>query len=355
MSAAESGGLAVAGPWLAPVLALTCFGLALALTAPVRRFVLRQAVIDHPGSRSSHAEPTPRGGGLAIVAASVAGLVLIALVSTGSARLAATMAVVGAAAGVLGWLDDRHDLHAAPRLLVQFVLAAIAVWALGPVNEIAIAGWTMHAGWLAWPLTLGWLVWLTNLYNFMDGIDGIACVEAAVVCTTLALWFAALGDAQLALAALVVAAAAAGFLVWNWSPAGLFMGDVGSIALGMLIGLLTVAGVNRLGLPWDAAAILLGVFLADATVTLILRLARGERVWQAHRSHYYQRAVRTGASHAGVTLAVLVLDLMLAVLASLSAARIAPQGLWPASAIILLAAAGGWVAMRERRRTAGTA
>ena len=339
--------------WLLLGLPLACFLLAAALTGPVRRHALSKAVVDLPGERSSHTVPTPRGGGVAIVGAFLAGIALVALIHPDETRTVGFMAVTAVGAGALGWMDDRRDLHPALRLTVQLALAIGIVWALQPVSRIEIGGWTVSAGWLAWPLSVGWLVWLANLYNFMDGTDGIAGVEAVVVCSILALWFAAYGDPALAMAALALAGAAAGFLLWNWSPARLFMGDVGSVTLGLLIGLLTIAGINRLGLPWGGAVILLGVFLGDATVTLLVRLARGERIWEAHRSHFYQRAVRAGASHADVAFAVLALDLGLAVRASLAVARIAPQGLWPASAIILLAAVAGWVMARERRRRAG--
>jgi UDP-N-acetylmuramyl pentapeptide phosphotransferase/UDP-N-acetylglucosamine-1-phosphate transferase len=150
-------------------------------------------------------------------------------------------------------------------------------------------------------------VWFVNLFNFMDGIDGIAGSEATAI--GLGIVVVAGGVSTLAVPAVVIAAAALGFLVWNWAPARIFLGDVGSVPLGYLLGFL-LYGLTLRG-EWQAALILPLYFLTDASLTLLRRLARGERVWQAHREHFYQRAVQRGLSHAAVVLRVVAADIVL--------------------------------------------
>ena len=155
-------------------------------------------------------------------------------------------------------------------------------------------------------------VWFINLYNFMDGIDGITGVETAAIGLGVAL-LALVGATPDLAAAAAIAAAGLGFLVWNWHPARIFMGDAGSVPLGFLLGWLLLALAARGA--WAPALILPGYYLADATLTLIARTLAGERIWQAHRRHFYQRAVRGGASHAAVVLRVAAADILLIVLA----------------------------------------
>ena len=266
----------------------------------------RGAMLDQPNQRSSHTVPTPRGGGIAVVAAIVAAwLGLIAA----DAAPPALLAPIGGAALLAGvsWIDDRSDLSPLVRLIAQFAAVGLGLAAIargGPVFQ----------GWLPPPLdiaagTLVW-VWFVNLFNFMDGIDGLAGGEAAAIGCGLLL-SAGAGGGEPALAALagVVAAAAVGFLVWNWAPARVFLGDVGSVPLGYLLGYLLLTAASR-G-HWRLALILPLYFLADATITLLRRLARGERVWQAHREHFYQRAARRGLGHADVVRRVVAVDVLL--------------------------------------------
>jgi UDP-N-acetylmuramyl pentapeptide phosphotransferase/UDP-N-acetylglucosamine-1-phosphate transferase len=183
------------------------------------------------------------------------------------------------------------------------------------VTMAALPGGALFQGWLppgldAIATALIW-VWFINLYNFMDGIDGIAGSEAAAIGLGLAL-VAGAGAArppEIALPGIAIAAAAIGFLVWNWAPARIILGDVGSVPLGYLLGFL----LRELALRgwWKAALILPLYFLADATLTLLRRLARGERVWQAHREHFYQRAVQRGLGHAAVVVRVIAADAVL--------------------------------------------
>jgi len=279
-------------------------GLGTRALIPVLR---RSNVLDRPNDRSSHLIPTPRGGGIAVIAA-----VLLAWLGAAAAGWV-TLAVVpvSIAAGLLAavcWIDDLYDLSPLARLTAQAATVAIGLLAL-PETENAALRWLGATAYFT-ALGLMW-VWWVNLYNFMDGIDGIAGSEAAAIGGGLLL-VASLGsgvDQTVALLGAAILGAALGFLVWNWSPARIFLGDVGSAPLGYLTGYLLI-GLAAAG-RWKVALILPLYFIADATITLVLRLLRGERVWQAHRRHYYQQAVRQGLDHAAVVRRVVVADLLL--------------------------------------------
>jgi UDP-N-acetylmuramyl pentapeptide phosphotransferase/UDP-N-acetylglucosamine-1-phosphate transferase len=265
----------------------------------------RRNMLDRPNERSSHVAPTLRGGGIAPV-----GVVLLAWTALGLAG-SAPPAIVGILAGtvllaVVCWLDDQRDLSPATRLAAQ---AAAVAAGLCAVPDTPVLHWLGPEAFFA-AVGLSWMWWV-NLFNFMDGIDGLAGSEAAAIGGGL-LAVGALGsgvDPAAALLAAAVLGAALGFLIWNWAPARVFLGDVGSAPLGYLTGFLLIATAAR-G-RWLAALILPLYFLADATITLARRLLRGEPVWQAHRQHYYQRAVRSGLGHAAVAKRVIAADILL--------------------------------------------
>ena len=281
-------------------------------------------VLDHPNERSSHRVPTPRGGGIAVV-----GSVLLAwtvLARGGSVPSGVFGIALGAVLlAAVSWLDDLRGLSPVVRLLAQAAAVAIGLFVLpGPQEPLHLAA-----------IGLVWIWWI-NLFNFMDGIDGLAGSEAAAIGAGLLL-FASVGvgaDPALRALAAAVTGAAVGFLVWNWSPARVFLGDVGSVPLGYVLGFLLL-GLALRG-HWRVALILPLYFLADATITLARRLVRGERVWEAHREHFYQQAVRRGLGHAAVVKRVIAADLVL-----LGCGWAAENG-WSATA---LAASGATVAI----------
>jgi UDP-N-acetylmuramyl pentapeptide phosphotransferase/UDP-N-acetylglucosamine-1-phosphate transferase len=281
--------------------AISCLGTRVLVT-----LLRRRAVLDLPNERSSHAQPVPRGGGIAIVGAVVACWVgLWAAGVLPPASLAIVLGMAGLAA--VSWVDDLRDLSPAVRLLAQFAAVVAGIWALP--HGAVFQGW-FAPGLDAVATALVW-VWFANLFNFMDGIDGIDGGEAAAIGLGLVL-LASVGiasDPDIAVAAAAIATAALGFLVWNWAPARIFMGDVGSVPLGYVLGFLLLEMAARA--RWKAALILPAYFLADATITLLRRLLRGARVWQAHREHFYQRAVQAGLGHDAVVLRVLAADAVL--------------------------------------------
>jgi len=266
-----------------------------------------RSVLDRPNARSSHLAPIPRGGGIAVTGSIL--LAWIVLRQTGLVGSIASGTLLGAAIlAVVSWIDDLRGLTPGVRLLAQAVAVLIGILALPEArNELDV--WLGPAVYYA-AIGLIWIWWI-NLFNFMDGIDGLAASEAAAIGAGLLL-FASIGqgvDPGAAVLAAAVIGGATGFLLWNWSPARIFLGDVGSIPLGYLSGFLLLDLATR-G-HWKIALILPIYFIADATITLLRRLLRGERVWEPHRQHFYQRAVRGGLDHAAVVKRVIAADLLL--------------------------------------------
>ena len=300
------------------ITALVAFVAVLAASLGGTRAVLgvlrRRAILDLPNERSSHQTPTPRGGGLAVVAVIVVAWTLVGL--SASAPAMEVVIVCGCAVGlaVISWIDDLRGLRVRWRLIGQILAVAVAL-AWMPVRGPYFGG--LLPGALD-PVAAAVLwIWFINLFNFMDGIDGIAGVEAACIGAGIALTAiaASLGEPVM-LYGLTAAAAALGFLWWNWQPARIFFGDVGSVPLGFLFGWLLL-GLAADGL-WAVALILPLYFLADATITLARRALRGEKIWRAHREHFYQVAVRGGLGHAAVVGAMLLANLFLIALAELA-------------------------------------
>ena len=323
------------------------FVAAAALTGAARRYALARSVLDIPNARSSHTGPTPRGGGIAIAVVALCGALLAGVSGSAPPRAVAALAGAGLLVAFVGWVDDHREVRARVRALVHLVAAVWALAWLGGLPALRLGGSEAQLGLGGWVIGALGIVWLTNLYNFMDGIDGIAAGEAVTGGLFAAILLAAHGAPGLALLSLLVAAASAGFLVWNWAPARIFMGDVGSGLLGAVFAVLAVASENAGAVPLLAWVLLFGTFVFDATVTLARRVVRGERWYAAHRSHAYQRAVQAGFGHGQVTAAVLLLNVLLAGLAAVASAR--PAFLLPAlgAGAALLAAVYLWV---ERRR-----
>jgi len=284
--------------------------LSLILTALLRKYALAKSLIDIPNARSSHSIPTPRGGGVAIVITFI--LAIAVLGWAGYLPPSALAAIVGSGGlvAVIGFMDDHGHIAARWRLLGHFAAAAWALFWLGGLAPLDVMGWTVDLGVLWQVLAAFYLVWMLNLYNFMDGIDGIAGIEAVTVCLGMSIIYAFGGQAGLSWEVLMLGAAAAGFLYWNFPPAKIFMGDAGSGFLGIVLGVLSIQGSWASPQLFWSWLILLGVFVVDATVTLVRRLLRKERLYEAHRSHAYQFASRHYGRHVPVTLAVGLINLV---------------------------------------------
>jgi UDP-N-acetylmuramyl pentapeptide phosphotransferase/UDP-N-acetylglucosamine-1-phosphate transferase len=262
-----------------------------------RRWAIRRELLDRPNARSSHVLPRPRGGGVGIVTGFLAGLA-VWLLAGGVASPRAAGGLVGALliAGV-SFVDDLRPLPPWPRLAVHALAAGLLTAAGVQGGDVPLA--------LTVPVAFAWVVLLTNVYNFMDGIDGLAAVQAIVAGTAFGLAGAIVRNQLVEVVGPLLAAAAAGFLVHNLPPARLFMGDVGSTFLGFSfagLSLLPNLGVGGERLPALFGVAVLAPFLFDALVTLGRRVLQRERWYEAHRSHYYQRLVAAGLGHGQVTL-----------------------------------------------------
>mgnify|MGYP000014382560 CR=1 FL=1 len=314
--------------WLWPMV----FIAAVLLTGGLRRLALQRRVLDVPVARSAHSIPTPVGGGLSIV-------VLFVLLSTWFALqgfISSTL-YLGLAGAVIvaavGLLDDLYQLHALWRMPLHFAAAIWSVWWLGDIPPIGIGDFLVDQQWLLKVLAVLALVWLLNLYNFMDGIDGIAATElifanlASVFLIQIAssmeyALISSTASTEVALISLILISGAAGFLVWNWPPAKIFMGDVGSGFSGFALGLLAIVSMQSGLMTVWTWVILLGVFVTDSTFTLLRRLLRGDPWYEGHSSHAYQHAARLYKSHGKVTITILLVNcLWLAPLAWLSVWR----------------------------------
>jgi Fuc2NAc and GlcNAc transferase len=329
------------------MLTAVCLAASWLITGLVRRYALARSILDVPNDRSSHSVPTPRGGGLAIALVLPAGLTAAAGAGWVDRELALALGVGGALVAGIGWIDDHRHVPARVRAGVHFAASVWAVWRLGGLDSLRLGGFELPLGPLGPVVAVVGIVWLINLYNFMDGIDGIAGGEALAVGLAGAALTGYTGEASVAVASLLVAAGAAGFLVWNRPPARIFMGDVGSGLLGFAFGALALASETRGSVPLLLWLVLLGVFVADATATLLRRVVHGERWYDAHRSHAYQRAVRAGWSHGGVTVASILLTGLLALLVAAAVIRPSLQPVVAVAAVLLLGA--GYLAVERVR------
>lgn len=278
------------------------------LTGRVRSYALARSLMDVPNARSSHVAPTPRGGGVAIVATFLGLLPVLAHQGFMTGHAAVALGGSGLLVALIGFLDDHGHVAARWRLLAHLAAAVWGLFWLGGVPPGVLPGYV--PAWLVNVLAVFGMVWLLNLYNFMDGIDGIASIEALSVCGGAALLYGILGAPEFGAAPMVLAASVAGFLAWNFPPARIFMGDAGSGFLGIMLGALALhAGWLNPAVFW-AWVILLGVFVTDASWTLGRRLLQRERVYEAHRSHAYQYAARRAGRHLPVVLVVAAVNLV---------------------------------------------
>jgi Fuc2NAc and GlcNAc transferase len=272
----------------------------------------RLSTLDIPNERSSHLTPTPRGGGIAFVATSLVGFLLLLLNDTLDNKSLLALCCAGAIVAMAGHLDDRQKISgAAVRLVLHAIGAIILIVGIGFPSQISLFDRTINTGAIGSILGVLYLAWLLNLFNFMDGTDGIAASEAMFVCVAGAvLNYYVLSDINFSAAAIILATSTFGFLLYNWAPAKIFMGDIGSGYLGIVVGGLSLmAAKQQHELLW-VWIILLAVFVSDATITLIRRLLRKEKPHVAHRSHAYQHLAIRFNSHSKVALIILSINVV---------------------------------------------
>jgi UDP-N-acetylmuramyl pentapeptide phosphotransferase/UDP-N-acetylglucosamine-1-phosphate transferase len=300
----------------------------------VTRFA--RIALDQPNPRSLHERPVPRTGGLAVLA----GIAISAAVFGPALWLPLGLAL---ALAVVSLFDDLRGMPTLVRLLAHLAAAGFLAWyVLYPMNPLGLA-----------LIALG-IAWITNLYNFMDGSDGLAGGMTVIGFGAYAVAALLAGQLPLAATSIAIAAAALAFLAYNFHPARIFLGDVGSIPIGFLAGALGVVGWRDDVWPLWFPLLVFGPFIGDATMTLLKRAARRERVWQAHRDHYYQRLVRMGFGHRTTALIAYTAMLLCSAAALLGREQSGPvQVAVFAAASAALAVAAGWVDLRWRRYVAG--
>ncbi|ARU26802.1 glycosyltransferase family 4 protein [Cellvibrio sp. PSBB006] len=287
--------------------------LAFALTGLLRKYALARSLVDIPNARSSHSVPTPRGGGVAIVLSFLFGIVALWAFDILESDMFFGLVGAGMIVAVTGFIDDHGHVAARWRLVAHFSAASWGLYWLGGFPVIEVFGADLELGWFGHILAAIYLVWLLNLYNFMDGIDGIAGIEASTVCFGGMVLFLLTNNRTLVdqLPILSLLAATIGFLIWNFPPAKIFMGDAGSGFVGMLLGLFSIMAAHiDQDLFWGWI-ILLGAFIVDATVTLIRRIFKGKSFYEAHRSHAYQYLSRKLGAHKPVSILFGAINLLI--------------------------------------------
>jgi len=282
------------------IILLLLFLLTAILTIIIRFYTNYKEILDHPNDRSSHQTPTPKGGGLAIMITFYSALVYLysqtEIDDTLFYALLSALPVI-----VISLIDDLYPLSAKIRFTIQLLSSFSALFFLGGIEHLNLGVFTLSGFWLN-IIGILTIVWMTNLYNFLDGIDGYAGAEALFVGLAVYLLF----NNEIAL---ILAATTAGFLVFNWHKASIFMGDVGSAPLGFIFAVLIIHdAATPHFLAW---LILLSLFWFDATYTLIRRALNHEQLSQAHKKHLYQRLNQSGFSHDKVVLIALAFNLTL--------------------------------------------
>jgi Fuc2NAc and GlcNAc transferase len=326
---------------------LVAFGVAAVVAWLVMRNASRLGLLDVPNERSSHQSSTPRGGGLGIVAGVAAGFVLLFAAGIRPERNLVVLLAGAGAIAALGAIDDLRSIRALYRLAVQAVVAIVVVILIGGVPRLPLPPpLDISLGWLAAPLAVVWLLTVTNFYNFMDGIDGLAAGQTIASCAGVIIGLWSAGSVELAL---VLAAATAGFLILNSPPARIFLGDVGSTSLGFAIaGMPLLAPVGDRPMALFAVAMGLSLFLLDPLETLVRLALSGRRIGVAHRAHSYQALASSRERHRSVTSVLALVGLVLS-LAGAAAFHVNALA-WPVLILALATFAGErFLAGRARR------
>src|SRR3989344_3972792 len=281
------------------LLAVAAFLISLLLTQRFCDPASRFHILDQPNDRSLHTQPTPRSGGLAILAAVYAcGATAIYWLGQPGDAFYGWMGGTGAIVAAISYLDGRYPLPSAFRIIGHILAATLITFGGFAISHMELPGLVLSLPyWIGVIVTLLFVVWMLNLYNFMDGMDGFAGGMTVFGFSAFAVLGLSAGSTLFSVLSLIVAAAAMGFLVFNFPPARIFMGDTGSSTLGFLAASMSLWAVHERIFPFWAAILVFSPFIVDATITLLRRLLQGGEVWRAHKTHYYQQLVQTGWGH----------------------------------------------------------
>ena len=280
------------------------------LTHLVRKSAVKRNKFDIPNERSSHENPTPRGGGIAVVVAFIFGLLALLMRRDIDTESFCAIVLPGSLVAAIGYLDDLGHVTAARlRLIGHFVAAVIAIYILGGLPPMPLFTETLSLGVVGNIIAILFLVWMLNLFNFMDGIDSITGIEALTSCLVLTIFLFNFSETELWQVPALLCGAVIGFLYFNWPPAKIFLGDVGSGFIGFTIGVISlVIAKTQPRITW-ATIILLGVFIVDATATLIRRIINKQQISKAHRSHAFQHLASSSDRHLKVSLSIAAVNI----------------------------------------------
>ena len=301
------------------------------VTGWIRYYALKNAILDHPNHRSLHTQATPRGGGSTIALLVFVMLFLLYLTGLVSRDFFMAMEPAALVVTVTGWIDDRRGLPAHWRGLTYLLCSIWAtLWITG------VSPLTDYSRLVYMVIATGGIMWLINLYNFMDGTDGLAGSQAVITAVVGAWFLGNAGEQGMAILLMVVSAATSGFLIWNWPPARIFMGDAGSCLVGLVFGAVALASDVSSAVPIPVWLVLLSIFICDTTMTLVKRVVSGETWYLAHRQHAYQRLVQMGMSHKQLTCAVISVNLLILVPAAFMVNTFQVYAWWITGGIYLL-------------------
>jgi Fuc2NAc and GlcNAc transferase len=292
---------------------LVLFALSFGFIWCFKFYACKHNLVDHPNQRSSHVIPTVSGGGVVFVILWLLYVLYSCFIGIVSLQSMLVFLPGAFLVALIGFVDDHKQISARWRFLIYLIAATISIITLGGFSSLMIAGHVLHWGWVGSIFAIVAIVWSINLYNFMDGIDGIAAIEAVFVFGIGGYFIWNAGGYGLAMLAWGLVVLIFGFLVWNFPPAKIFMGDVGSAFLGFLVVVFALAGEHWYKVPAILWLMLYGVFAFDATVTLIRRVLAGEKWYTAHRLHAYQRLQLKNWSHKRILLRVIAINVVLAV------------------------------------------
>jgi len=282
--------------------AILIFFFALFFTRFLVSYFKKRGLLDNPNQRSSHKNPTPRGGGIAILVCQAIAFIIFHFFNITSFHYSFYLAIIIIA--VISFIDDKLNLSARIRFLVHILAALLVVYYTGGLIKLPFPDpLNFSLAWFSYPVTLIWILGTMNIFNFLDGIDGYAGVQIIIYALGLGIFFPEIWPL-----ALVLGLSSLGFLFSNWHPAKIFMGDVGSASIGFMFAILPLYLSQNMDIaPYKSvfyAVCFLWFFLSDGAFTIIRRVIRGEKVWEAHRSHLYQRLNIVGWSHDKITLLV---------------------------------------------------
>ncbi len=326
---------------------LGAFSLSFVLSIVIFSLLLRRPnrllALDAPSGRGLHQRSTPRGGGIVITL--VVGLTALLLITWGGSGWSGVgLGLALSGISVIGFVDDHRSLTVRFRLLSGFGLMAVVL-----AFSIEQSTWLVFGSNMNWPLAIVFLpalllmVWFVNLFNFMDGADGLAALQALIAAFVLACWFAISGQLGLSVLNFSLAGAVASFVCYNWAPARIFLGDAGSLGLGAWFACMGVIGATTAGFPLEAFFVLLGYFWFDATLTLVCRLFSGKKLSEPHREHLYQRLILSGRSHRWVALLTGGINLLLASIACCIVYYPQYSLMFALGAFLLLSFFSGWI------------